>query len=336
MRHGLLALLLLLTVACRKAEGESCSPGECRGDLVCETGTCFTCARSPGCAKEGNCALHEREDRCLPATEAHCRRSEACTTQRRCWFDGYSCIPHDPSGNNTEGGCPCGCDRSEDLVDELRGLPRGEALASARRSLATIGEREQLGYVTEAMVQHRLRLKAFEAELLVPGEAAFEVGLHPRTPELRAARMQQTPRTAGDLAVRSELLVFGATTEIVGGRSKDLKPCFRLWLRLENQGSQARTLPRPTVHGEPGTFDVRRWYLEDGDGAAWDGVLPPGEARSVLLVGDLDAPVQPGQPVTARWDVGGLAIEETHAALGRWDAHAVGARDVAAPTTTPR
>lgn len=323
MRHGLLALLLLLAVACRKADGDSCTPGECYDDLLCEAGTCVPCGRSAGCAEEGTCAFDERKSRCLPAIEAHCRQSEACTKQGRCWLSRGECVSHDPR-NSKEGGCPCGCDRSEDLVDELRGLPRVEALASARRSLATIGEREQLGYVTEAMVQHRLRLKTLEIELLAVGETAFEVPLDPRTPALRSARMEQAPRIDGELAIRSELLVFGATTEIVRGRSKDLKPCFRLWLGLENRGAQRRTLSMPVLRGEPGTFDVRRWYVEDGDGSPWDGSLAPGEERSVLLVGYLEAPVQPGQPVTARWDVGGVSIEETHTALGQWDAHAVG------------
>ena len=337
MRHGLIALLLLLAVACRKSEGESCTPGECYDDLVCEGGTCLTCAVSAGCASEGDCAFDDRKNRCLPATDAHCRQSQACTKRGECWVAQKDCIDHDPRADHKEGGCPCGCDRSEDLVGELRGLERGEALASARQSLATIGEREQLGYVTEAMVEHRLRLKALEAELLLPGEAAFQVPLDPRAKALRSARMERIPRIEGELAIRSELLVFGATTEIVRGRSKDLKPCFRLWLRLENRGARARTLPMPALHGAPGTFDVRRWYVEDGDGSAWDGSLAPGEERSVLLVGYLDGPIQPGAPVTARVEVGGISIEETGTALGRWDAHAVGGGShVSAPAATSR
>jgi hypothetical protein len=61
--------------------------------------------------------------------------------------------------------CPCGCDRSEAMVAELRkqgGVPAREAI---RKALADIARRERRGYVTEQMIAHRLRLLALEGEL---------------------------------------------------------------------------------------------------------------------------------------------------------------------------
>lgn len=292
----------------------------------------MTCAETKGCAEQGECSWGEETRRCVPLTDSDCGRSEACKKRGECFVDGTRCISYDPKGENKEGGCPCGCDHSEELVSELRGQDRGEALVTARSSLATIGEREQLGYVTEAMVAHRLRLRSLEAELLAPGEAPFTMPLDPRALELRAEREGQAARFQGDLAVRTELLVFGATTELVRGRRKDLRACFRLWLGLTNLGSTGLTLALPRLEGEAGaTFDVRRWYEEDGDGSPWDGSLDPGEERSILVVGYLNERVQPGTSVRARYAVGDVALDETRRALERWDAHANGS----APALTP-
>src|SRR5262245_7787279 len=67
--------------------------------------------------------------------------------------------------DNKEGGCPCQCDRSEDMAAELRARPGSEALAAIDKSLRTIAEREAAGYVTEAMIEHRLRLLDVDREL---------------------------------------------------------------------------------------------------------------------------------------------------------------------------
>ena len=325
MRSAVLvvSLISMLLLSCSKSEGEACTPGECRKDLVCEGAKCLACAETAGCAQNGDCSWDDEADRCAPSSDSDCARSEACKKRRECYRSATTCIDFDPHGDHKEGGCPCGCDRSEELVSELRTQDRDEALVNARRSLATIGEREQLGYVTEAMVEHRLRLRALESELLAPGEEPASLALAPRALELRAERAAMAPRVEGGLAVRAELLVFGATTEIVRGKSKDLRASFRLWLGLTNVGSVGRTLRMPRLEGRPGaTFDVRRWYVEDGDGAPWDGTLGPGEEKSILLVGYLLEDVSPGAPVTARYVVGDIDISETRIALGRWDAHA--------------
>src|SRR5512134_492570 len=67
---------------------------------------------------------------------------------------------------NREGGCPCGCDRSETMAAELRTGKADDASSAIERSLATISEREAAGYITERMVLHRLRLLDLEREMV--------------------------------------------------------------------------------------------------------------------------------------------------------------------------
>lgn len=54
--------------------------------------------------------------------------------------------------------CPCGCDRSDEMLAEVGSLKPGEALTVIAKALASIAERERLGYVTEHMLSHRIRL----------------------------------------------------------------------------------------------------------------------------------------------------------------------------------
>lgn len=61
--------------------------------------------------------------------------------------------------------CPCGCDRSEAMVQDLKKQPSATAIETIRQALKNIEERENLGYVTETMISHRLRLLNLEAEL---------------------------------------------------------------------------------------------------------------------------------------------------------------------------
>src|SRR5262245_4411294 len=54
-------------------------------------------------------------------------------------------------------GCPCNCDRSVAMAAEVRAQGGEPGLRAIDESLATISERERGGYITEAMIEHRLR-----------------------------------------------------------------------------------------------------------------------------------------------------------------------------------
>ncbi len=61
--------------------------------------------------------------------------------------------------------CPCGCDRSEQKVAELRDQEKDVALDGIAKALESIAERELLGYVTELLIVHRLRLLQLAEEI---------------------------------------------------------------------------------------------------------------------------------------------------------------------------
>jgi hypothetical protein len=204
------------------------------------------------------------------------------------------------------------------MTEALGELPVAEARAEILRSLHTIGEREAAGYITEAMVQHRLRL------LKVANTIETDRGVltkPERSPAaLRASeRRTRSPRQVGStLSVGNELLVFGATTETVNGRDKKLPACFRWWLSLENVTDADVRVEEPTIDGSV-TFDARRWYLEDGNGEPWDGVLKAKSEVRVLLIGYLDKPIAPRTRVDAKLAIQSLTVASTVDALGHWD-----------------
>lgn len=205
------------------------------------------------------------------------------------------------------------------MVTELEGIAPDHALAEARRSLAVIAEREHAGYITDAMVVHRLRLRELERARSTE-EDPFHARIGAEARVLFDARARRAPRRVGGLTLRDELLVFGATVDVVDGRPKELAPCFRLWLSLENASTEKVVVTRPTLSGSV-RFDVRRWYVEGTDGAPWDGVLAPGEEKSVLLIGYIAEAIAPGALVDASFSFGDAttaAVSTT--ALGRWDA----------------
>jgi len=207
------------------------------------------------------------------------------------------------------------------MVASLRDQDRGASLTALRASLIAISEREQLGYVTDAMVSHRLRLRGLEASLLPVDEARFSAPLSTRAAALRTARAELPVARVLGLAVQSELLVYGATTDIVRGQPKPLLASFRVWLGIENVGSSPRTLSLPSVRGSV-PLEVSRWYLEDGDGEPWSGQLDPGEKRSVLLIGYLGEQIPPGAGVLLSIDLDGVKLPLASPALSSWDAHA--------------
>jgi hypothetical protein len=313
--------LAVLALGCTKGPGEPCKRGmgECRKDLLCEGSSqpvCVACADTEGCARDALCTMVK--GKCALVGEDDCLLSDDCRKHGMCSYSEKERSCFNPKSQ--EGGCPCGCDHSEAMIDTLRTAPAADALGEARQSLATIAEREALGYITDAMVEHRLRLRALEADLS-GGGAPAGFPLTARAIRLREARSHFPAAHAGDLSVRSELVAFGATTEVVAGKEKALPACFRLWLELENSGTRAITIDRPALTGST-RFDVRRWYIEDGDGAPWSGRLAPGERRSVLLIGYVGERLSPGTAVRASFEVGDVGVHADTVALGRWDARA--------------
>lgn len=220
-------------------------------------------------------------------------------------------IPVEPT-DQKEGGCPCGCDRSVAMVSALALEPEDVSRETVQASLDTIFEREAAGYVTEAMVEHRLRLLGLTSGALR--------GVHdtPRALELRAARSRSRAVEDDTLRVRTDLVVHGEHTETVGERQKLLRACFVLWMELENLTGEELALTPPAIQARV-PFPVSRWYLEGGDGAPWDGKLGAGAKRSLHVIGYLGDVVEPGAVVDATVRFGSLAIPASARARRRWD-----------------
>jgi hypothetical protein len=214
------------------------------------------------------------------------------------------------SGVGESGGCPCGCDHSAAMADELRHEDRATALAAIDDSLRTIGEREDAGYVTERMVEHRLRLLALGDELGRQGPSRF-------TP---VSRFDPTfgGTTAEGTLVRGELLLHGETTEIVRGAPKRLVTSFVLRLEVENTRDRDVTLRPPSLDAAVG-LPVSRWYVAGTDGRAYDGALRAHERRSLYVIGYAAEPVQPRTDVDVTVRFESLELPLTVRARKRWN-----------------
>lgn len=213
-------------------------------------------------------------------------------------------------GPPAAGGCPCGCDHSEDMVDELRGQDPAKALASIDESLHTIGEREDAGYITERMVQHRLRLLAYASEIGHARPARFT--------SIPAPRVSIRSTTTSGLRVRADLMVHGETTELVRGKEKALHASFVLRFDLENESAMPITLRVPTLEGTI-ALPVSRWYLAGGDGERWNGALRIGEKAIVYVIGYLGEPALPGTEIAATVSFESLTIPVKTRARSRWN-----------------
>ena len=221
-------------------------------------------------------------------------------------------------GDDNKEGCPCGCDHSVAMAEELREQGGAPALAHIDRTLLIIAEREDEGYITEAQIEHRLRMLALERELGANvGTAA------PNRPAMRAiesesAREALPAAEDASLRVRSDLYVHGQTTEIVDGREKELRAAYRLWLQIENRTDRALTVESPAIASSV-PFPVSRWYLAGTAGEPWDGVLGPGETKTVHVIGYLGEPVLPGTELDASFRVGTLTVDTHARARRRWN-----------------
>jgi Zn-finger nucleic acid-binding protein len=216
--------------------------------------------------------------------------------------------PHPSTRAKGEEGCPCGCDRSAKMAADLREAhARGEGGEAApkaiARSLVTIGEREDVGYVTERMVQHRLRLLGLAEELHVDTSATLAGASESRD------RCAGGGAEDGTLRVCPELVVHGERVEIVDGHDKLIESCFRLWLEIENLTGEARALSPASLDGGAAVhLPVSRWYREGGRGEPWDGVLGAREKVRVNVIGYIPEHVAPGTVVDTRIAVGALSF----------------------------
>jgi hypothetical protein len=226
------------------------------------------------------------------------------------------------SGVGEGGGCPCGCDRSERLLAQLRAQGGPEALGAVDFSLRTIAAREEGGYITERMVQHRLRLLGLDAEIGGPG-------LSPERCASPHSLPAGAPSASNDTtSVRLELIVHSEGTEIVNGEEKLLKACFLLRMQIANLGDDAITVRPPaldTLAAAPSArdarapFEVSRWYVVGTAGIPWDGALGAHAEQTVNVIGYAGAPLAPATEVLARVRFERMDIPTTARARAHWN-----------------
>lgn len=195
-------------------------------------------------------------------------------------------------------GCPCGCDQSAAMAADLVIEGGDDAARAIEKTLVTIGEREAVGYVTERMIQHRLRMLAVAKELertdIVHGA-------------ISVARCKHEPVVAEGLRVCADFVVHGERVERVNGEPKKIGASFRLWLEIENVGDADRALAPPVLRGAF-ALPVSRWYRDGGAGERWSGVLRAKEKVRVNVIGDAATPIAPGTPIRARAAIDGVEL----------------------------
>jgi len=231
---------------------------------------------------------------------------------------GRRIVQPEERGDNKEGGCPCNCDRSEEMAKELRSEASGDALAAIDRSLRTIAEREAAGYVTEAMVTHRIRLLDLEGEL----DPSDTLPLAARSRILPAVGAPLDARHAAaenaSLRTRMELVVFGQATEWINDRRKLQKACFALSMDVENLKTDERVVRKPMIEASV-AFPISRWYVRGTPGAPWDGKLRAREKKFVYAIGYVGSAVTPETRLDADIHFEAMTLHTSTRALRRWD-----------------
>ena len=198
--------------------------------------------------------------------------------------------------------CPCGCDHSVEMVASIDMLDNDPALLEIERILAIQAEREHLvGYITEAMVTHRLRLMDLATQKL--GQAPPLPKPSSRALVLRQSRMNLPPVADDRIQVRTEMIAYGDYREEIRGKEKHYPASFRLWVEATNLTSDALTLAPPTLASQV-PLPVSRWFVEDTVGQPFDGRLKAGETKSLLVIGDMGEPIKAGAEfdVNVRFD----------------------------------
>jgi hypothetical protein len=181
------------------------------------------------------------------------------------------------------------------MAAELRAEDPASALDAIGDALGTIAAREDGGYVTEAMVEHRLRMLGLSVELGMPSAGTRGLALSSTSCVSGSSEWV----VAGPLRVRAELSAHGQSVETVRGHEKPIRASFRVGLAIENTGHERLTLEAPSVDGSPIGMPVTRWYLLGSDGRPWDGVIEGGGSRCVNAIGYLPEPAPPGTRLDA-------------------------------------
>lgn len=227
-------------------------------------------------------------------------------------------MPKDPYEDNKEGGCPCSCDRSKAMASEVRALGGDRALSAIEKSLATIKEREEAGFVTEAMVQHRLRLLDLERDLRQSGAITSAPKRALPFGDIDPAAWQLEPRAVGDLRVGMALVVHGELTEWIASRQKLQRACFVLSIALENRATVSQSVDKPLIRANV-PLAIRRWYVRGENGEPWDGHLGPHEQKWVHVIGYVEAPIPPQTEVSAEIQFAGVLFHAKTRARSRWN-----------------
>lgn len=199
------------------------------------------------------------------------------------------------------------------MLDDLRRQGGDVARHAVEFSLETIATRERGGYITERMVQHRLRLLALDADLGGPGLSPVRSSsAHPPMPG-------DAPTSSdGATSVRLDLIVHAEGTEIVGGAEKRLEAAFVLHMDVANQTDEPVTLARPTI-ATSAPFEVSRWYVAGTDGTPWDGALDGHEEASIVVVGYAGAPLDATDEIFADVHFGDMVIHTNARPRRHWN-----------------
>ena len=199
-----------------------------------------------------------------------------------------------------EEGCPCGCDRAAEMAAVLREHGGDVASSGIDRALVTIAEREEVGYVTERMIAHRLGLLELAAQL--GAETSPAAAPRPVRP-VEAVCVRDVA-----LRVCAELIVHGERVEVIDGRDKLVEPTFVVRVEVENLGTADRALAAPKVDAGPVELAVTRWYEAGGAGHPWDGQLRRGETVRLHVIGDITERVRPGTAIDATIVTDGASV----------------------------
>jgi len=200
-------------------------------------------------------------------------------------------------------------------VAEHRGA--ATAIDTIEDTLAVIAEREDAGYVTVAMLDHRVRLLGLERRL------TSERGAHGRGVAWAPPSRGLGPVVRNDrVAVRVELSTHGEATEIVRGKEKLLRASFRLGMEIENLTLRDLTLERPVIDARV-PFPIERWYVVGQAGEPWDGKLPARSTNRINVVGYLGEPVKPGVALDATIGFASLELGASTVTQKRWNEQAL-------------
>jgi hypothetical protein len=178
------------------------------------------------------------------------------------------------------------------MAADIDKLDKEPALIEIERILKIQAKREHLiGYITEAMITHRLRLLDLATQKM--GQAPPLPKPSARALALRQSRNKRPAVTNNRLQVRTEMIAYGDYREKIQGKDKHYPAAVRLWMEVTNLTGEPLTLAAPTLASSV-PLPVSRWFLEDTTGTPFDGRFKRGETKSILVIGDMGEPIKAG------------------------------------------